>query len=102
MGYIDDIVQKALDGEKRKEGRIKFWEMLHLIGGGLKKRKALSRKDENTLSVKYEKNQEHLLSQGMKSFNLHFILTTTLHDRIASYFIFMLPIGKTPEIQKDN
>lgn len=97
-------MQQGAGWRKEKRGKNYILGDATLNGGGgvLKERKALSRKDENTLSVKYEKNQDHLLSQEMKSFNFHFILTTTLHDRIASYFIFMLPIGKTPEIQKDN
>ena len=38
--------------------------------------------------MRYEKNQEHFVSQGMKCFNIHFTLTTTLDERIDSYFIF--------------
>ena len=34
------------------------------------------------------KNQEHFVSQGMKCFNIHFTLATTLDERIDSYFIF--------------
>lgn len=37
--------------------------------------------------MRYEESQEHLVSHGMKFFSLYFILTTTLHDRIAGYFI---------------
>lgn len=73
-------------GEKRKEVRTEFWEMLNLTGWGcLKDGKGLSGKDENKISVRYEKNQEHFVSQ---CFNIHFTLTATLDERIDSYFIF--------------
>ena len=81
------IATRSLNGETRKWVRIQFWETQNLIGGGLKKRKALSRKDENKGFLRYEKNQEHLVSQRINSFKLHFILTT-LDERINGYLTY--------------
>lgn len=50
--------------------RDKFWKMLNLTGRGLQEGKGLSRNDKNEISLRCEKNQEHLISQSMETFNL--------------------------------